>query len=155
MRIVLQRVSSASVTVDDKTIDKIDQGLLLLLGIAPGDAQPDIDWLLNKVLTLKVFEDETGKLKKSVQDAQGSLLIVSQFTLYGDVRKGTTPSWSGAAAPAEAEKIYQQFVDTARQRGIYIATGQFQAHMQVSLVNDGPLTLVIDSPKNLASSSNG
>lgn len=147
MRIVLQRVTQASVTVDNVTIGKINHGLVLLLGIASNDTQTDIDWLLNKALTLKVFEDETGKLKKSVQDVQGSLFIVSQFTLYGDVRKGTTPSWSGAAAPVEAEKIYQQFVDTARQRGIYIATGQFQAHMQVSLVNDGPLTLIIDSPQ--------
>lgn len=155
MRIVLQRVTQASVKVNQNIIGQIQHGLVLLLGIASNDTQQDIDWLLNKILSLKVFEDEAGKLKKSVQDVQGSLLIVSQFTLYGDVRKGTTPSWSGAATPAEAEKVYNQFIDTARTRGIYIATGQFQAHMVVSLVNDGPLTLIIDSPQNLASSSNG
>lgn len=147
MRLVIQRVSSASVTIDQQTISSIKSGLLVLVGIASQDTQADMQWLINKLLTLKVFEDDSSRLKLSVVDIQGELLVVSQFTLYGDVRKGTTPSWSNAAPPQIAEPLYDQFITLLkRSTSLNVDTGKFGATMQVDLVNDGPLTLIIDSP---------
>lgn len=149
MRLVVQRTSQAGVTVEGEVIGKTtDAGLLLLVGVAPDDDQNDIDWLVNKVLTLKLFEDDEGRLKRSIEDVKGQFLVVSQFTLYADVRKGTVPSWSDAAKPEVAEKLYGAFVRTLGEKtDLLVETGQFQAHMNVALINDGPLTIIIDSPR--------
>jgi D-tyrosyl-tRNA(Tyr) deacylase len=146
MRAVLQRVSRAKVTVGEEITGEIVAGWLLLLGIAPGDTQREVDWLAEKVANLRAFRDEAGKMNLSVQDVRGSVLIVSQFTLYGDCLKGRRPGFTAAAPPSIAEPLYESFIVALKALGIPVATGRFGADMQVELVNDGPVTFVIDVP---------
>jgi D-tyrosyl-tRNA(Tyr) deacylase len=145
MRLVVQRVKQARVEVDGAITGAIDLGLLVLLGISKTDTRRDADFLVDKVVGLRVFPDEAGKMNRSILEAGGSLLVVSQFTLYGDCRKGRRPSFDAAAGPEEAARLYEYFVDTARARGVPVETGVFQAMMQVHLVNDGPVTILCDS----------
>jgi D-aminoacyl-tRNA deacylase len=146
MRAVLQRVSRAKVTVDAEVAGQIGRGWLVLLGVAPGDGKKEIDWLADKVANLRAFADAEGKMNLSVQDVGGSVLVVSQFTLYGDCLRGRRPGFTGAAQPNVAEPLYEQFVVALKALGVPVATGRFAADMQVELVNDGPVTFVIDTP---------
>jgi D-tyrosyl-tRNA(Tyr) deacylase len=146
MRIVIQRVKQARVEVDGQVTGAIGSGLLVFLGIAKTDSEKEAEYLVEKVLGLRIFPDSDGKMNRNVQDTGGSLLVVSQFTLYGDCRKGRRPSFDLAADPREAVRLYEYFVNKARQRAIPVETGVFQASMQVHLVNDGPVTIVCDSP---------
>ena len=146
MRAVVQRVSSASVTVDEREVGRIGPGLCVLLGVRSGDREQDASWMAEKLVNMRIFEDENGKLNRSLLDAGGAMLIVSQFTLYGDCRKGRRPSFIDAALPEVANTLYEKFVECVRFRGIEVATGEFQTHMVVSLSNDGPVTLILDSP---------
>lgn len=145
LKVVVQRVSEASVTVDGKTIGAIDQGLMVLVGITEGDTEKDIEIIVNKLLNLRIFEDDSGKMNLSLLDVSGSILSVSQFTLYGDVRKGRRPSFSKAAPPALAEKLYDKFNHYINSQEVQVETGSFGAMMDVSLTNDGPVTFVIES----------
>ena len=145
MRAIIQRVSAAHVTVDEHVVGTIGPGVLLLLGVARADTEEDARWLLEKVLTLRIFENAEGKFDSSLLDTGGELLVVSQFTLLADTRKGRRPSFHDAALPAQAQPMYEHFVAHARARGVTVATGQFGAHMDVALTNDGPVTLVLDS----------
>jgi len=145
MRAVIQRVRQAKVTVDAEVTGAIGAGWLVLLGIAPGDSQKEIDWLAEKIANLRAFADDAGKMNRSVQDVNGSVLVVSQFTLYGECSKGRRPSFIGAAPPAIAEPLYEAFVVALKMLGVPVATGRFAADMQVELVNDGPVTFVLDS----------
>jgi D-tyrosyl-tRNA(Tyr) deacylase len=145
VRAVLQRVSSASVTVDGRPIGAIDRGLLVLLGVERGDGPSDRDYIVSKIRDVRIFADEAGKMNLSVGDAGGAVLVVSQFTLCGDVRKGRRPSFDGAAPPAEAKMLYDDAVRALRDAGLRVETGEFQAAMQVGLVNDGPVTILLDS----------
>jgi D-aminoacyl-tRNA deacylase len=147
MRAVVQRVRSARVEVDGAVIGAIDRGLLVYLGAGKGDEASDRVYVLGKVLGLRIFENDEGKMDKSVVDVGGALLVVSQFTLYGDVRKGRRPSFEGALPPEEAEREYDAFIAEARSAGIVVATGRFRASMQVHSVNDGPVTILIDSAR--------
>jgi D-aminoacyl-tRNA deacylase len=147
VRAVVQRVSRAKVTVEGKITGEISVGLLVLLGVARGDAGNDASYLAGKIAGLRVFEDENGKMNRSVVDAGGSVLAVSQFTLYGDVRKGKRPSFDDAAPPDEARRLYEFFVERIRALGLRCETGQFQAMMHVELVNEGPVTILLDSTK--------
>jgi len=147
MRAVIQRVTSAKVTVDDRQIGAIGEGLLVLLGVHKDDEQGDITWLADKIINLRIFEDEDGKMNHSLVDTGGSMLIVSQFTLLADCRKGRRPSWSEAAPPDKARKLYEEFIQAVADSGITTATGEFQAMMEVSLVNSGPVTILLDSHK--------
>jgi len=147
MRAVIQRVSSASVTVDSTITGEIEAGLLVLLGIHKDDTIQEIQWLSEKIINLRIFEDEQGKMNRSLIDTGGAMLVVSQFTLYGDCQKGRRPSYSSAAPPEKAKALYQQFIDTIKHKQIITASGTFQAHMNVELVNDGPVTLLLDSSK--------
>jgi D-aminoacyl-tRNA deacylase len=145
MRAVVQRVSRASVTVGTRITGAIERGLLVLLGAGAGDAAADLAYIVDKIVNLRIFPDDAGKMNRSVLDIAGSVLVVSQFTLYGDTRKGRRPGFD-AAAPAElARALYEHFVDAARRHGIRVETGVFQAHMAVSLTNDGPVTLILES----------
>lgn len=146
MRAVVQRVSSASVDVDGDRVGEIANGLLVLLGVAAGDAEREAQWMAEKIVSLRIFEDENGKMNLSLQDVEGSLLAVSQFTLLGDCRKGRRPSFVKAAPPGLAEDLYREFVRVVEGLGVPVATGRFQAHMSVSLVNDGPVTILVESP---------
>jgi len=145
MRAVLQRVTSAAVVVDDETIGEIKTGLLVLLGVADGDTEADLKYVLEKTVGLRIFADDQGKMNLSVKDVAGSLLVVSQFTLLADTKKGRRPGFNAAADPRVADDFYQQFVLLAKQLGIPTETGVFGADMQVSLCNDGPVTIVVDS----------
>jgi D-tyrosyl-tRNA(Tyr) deacylase len=145
MRACIQRVSSARVVVDGETVGEIGRGLVVLLGVAADDGEAELRWMVDKVVGLRVFEDADGKMNLALADVGGELLVVSQFTLLGDCRKGRRPSFIAAAPPEQAEPMYQQFVDAARQLGVRVATGRFRAHMQVELVNDGPVTILVDS----------
>jgi D-tyrosyl-tRNA(Tyr) deacylase len=145
MRAVVQRVSRAGVSVGGEVVGAIDRGLLVLLGVAPTDTGADARWLADKVAGLRIFNDADGKMNLSVQDVEGSVLVVSQFTLYGDCRKGRRPSFIGAAPPELAEPLYGAFVNAFRALGLPTATGRFGAMMQVELVNDGPVTLLIET----------
>ncbi|HEY3789919.1 MAG TPA: D-aminoacyl-tRNA deacylase [Urbifossiella sp.] len=145
MRAVLQRVRRAKVTVDSEITGEINAGWLVLLGIAPTDTAKEIDWLAEKIANLRAFTDDAGKMNLSVQDVNGSVLVVSQFTLYGDCSKGRRPSFIGAAPPAVAEPLYESFVVALKMLGIPAATGRFGADMQVELVNDGPVTFVLEA----------
>ncbi|MFN0103551.1 MAG: D-aminoacyl-tRNA deacylase [Bryobacteraceae bacterium] len=145
MRMLLQRVTSASVTVDGEVTGEIGEGLLLLLGIGAGDSEDHAVYLLEKTLNLRVFEDTQGKMNRTVQEIGGGLLIVSQFTLYADIRRGRRPGFDQAAPPEKARKLYDYFVNSAKTRMANIQTGLFQAHMTVKLVNDGPVTIFHDS----------
>ncbi len=145
MKAVVQRVKSARVTVDDTLIGEISQGLVVLLGVAKGDTPAEATSLLEKIVHLRIFEDDAGKMNRSLIDINGALLVVSQFTLLGDVRKGRRPSFTKAAPPGEAKALYELFIENARQMGIHTRTGEFQAMMDVSLVNSGPVTLLLDT----------
>jgi len=145
MRAVLQRVSEARVRVAGATVGEIGRGLLVLLGVGQGDAETDARYLAEKSAGLRIFEDEQGKMNLSLEEIGGEMLVVSQFTLFGDCRKGRRPGFSSAALPAEADRLYRFYVDCLRQRGVPVATGIFQAEMAVELVNDGPVTLLLDS----------
>ena len=145
MRAVIQRVSEARVTVGAEIVGQIGAGLCILLGVGKEDKESNAAMLADKIKNLRIFEDEQGKMNRSVVDLSGELLVVSQFTLYGDCRKGNRPSFSDAAPPADAERLYRYFTQCLRDSGLGVATGQFQAHMRVSVVNDGPVTLVLEN----------
>jgi D-tyrosyl-tRNA(Tyr) deacylase len=145
MRIVLQRVASARVDVNGHTVGSIGPGILALLGISRADCPEDADYLLDKLLHLRIFPDEERKMNRSIEDCHGSLLVVSQFTLYGDCRKGRRPSFDQAAPPEQAQALYEYFVAAARRGPVPVQTGVFQAMMEVHLVNDGPVTILLDS----------
>ncbi len=148
MRAVVQRVDWAKVKVAGKTVGAIGQGLLVLLGVKDGDGPPQARWLADKCLNLRIFEDETGKMNRSVRDLGGELLVVSQFTLYGDAGKGRRPSFGAAARPEISEPLYRFFVDTLTQESdLKVATGEFGAEMEVELCNHGPVTLIVESAK--------
>lgn len=147
MRAVLQRVTRASVTIEGEVVGEIKHGLVVLLGIARDDTREDADYLVPKIVALRIFDDAEGRMNVSVKDIGGGLLIVSQFTLYGDVRRGLRPSWSDAAAPEIAEPLYDYFVETTRKLLARVETGSFRKMMQVELVNDGPVTILLDSRK--------
>jgi D-tyrosyl-tRNA(Tyr) deacylase len=147
MRAVVQRVSSAQVTVDDRTTGAIGQGVVVLLGIAPEDGTREARWVADKVANLRIFNDEDGKMNRALLDVAGEALVVSQFTLYGDARKGRRPSFIRAAQGPEAELVYEEAVAALRDLGITCKTGEFGAMMKVSLVNDGPVTILLDSDK--------
>ena len=148
MRAVIQRVSRAKVEVEGRITGQIGKGLLVLLGVGQGDSPKEADYLLEKIINLRIFEDAGGKLNLSLLDIRGQLMVISQFTLYADCRKGRRPSFTDAAPPGEARKLYDYFVDAARTRGLKVATGIFQALMEVELVNLGPVTILLDSSKN-------
>jgi D-aminoacyl-tRNA deacylase len=145
VRVVIQRVSEARVSVGLEIMGAIGPGLCILLGIGRDDRERDADFLTDKIMKLRIFDDDQGKMNRSVTECGGELMVVSQFTLYADWRKGNRPSFSDAAAPELAERLYQYFVQRLRASNLRVATGRFQSHMQVSLVNDGPVTFVLDS----------
>lgn len=147
MRAIIQRVSQASVVVAEETVGAIDQGLMVLLGVAQGDTSKDAVYLADKTAGLRIFEDDDGKMNRSVEDIGGSILVISQFTLLGDCRKGRRPGFTDAAPPELADNLYEEYVNALRSRGITVATGVFRANMQVALVNDGPVTIMLDSRK--------
>jgi D-tyrosyl-tRNA(Tyr) deacylase len=147
MRAVLQRVNRASVTIDGQITGSIAQGLVLLLGIRAEDSMADLVWLAEKAVNLRIFADHQQKMNRSVADICGEVLIISQFTLYGDCRKGRRPGFSGAAPPQIAEPLYLRFVEQVRDKGLVVVTGTFGADMKIELVNDGPVTLLLDSEK--------
>ena len=145
MRAVVQRVKRANVTIDGQTVGNIEKGLVVLLGVASDDSKEDADYLVSKIVALRIFDDAEGRMNVSVKDAGGGLLVVSQFTLYGDVRRGLRPSWSDAAPPEIAEPWYDYFVESSRKLLGQVETGSFRKEMQIELVNDGPVTILIDS----------
>jgi D-tyrosyl-tRNA(Tyr) deacylase len=147
MRAVVQRVSRARVTVREEVTGKIDRGLLVLIGIGAADTEADADYLADKISGLRIFEDEHGKMNLSLSEIAGSVLAVSQFTLYGDVRRGRRPSFDAAAAPEKARMLYEYFVERIRAAGLRCETGRFQEMMRVELVNDGPVTILLDSSR--------
>ncbi len=147
MKTVIQRVKKSKVVVDGEVVGSIGHGLLVLLGVAGEDERADAGWLADKVSGLRIFEDEAGKMNRSLSDIGGEILVVSQFTLYGDCRKGRRPSFVRAAGPEKANELYEYFVSCLKNKGIRVQTGTFQAMMDVSLVNDGPVTLIVESPK--------
>ncbi len=147
MKAVIQRVLNASVKVDGTGVSSIDKGILVLLGVEKGDVKRDATWLAEKIANLRIFEDDAGKMNLSVRDISGEILAVSQFTLAGNCAKGRRPSFDSAAAPDEANRLYEFFIGESRNMGFSVATGVFQADMQVSLVNDGPVTFILESPK--------
>ncbi len=144
MKTVIQRVTSASVTVEGRIVGEIGRGILVLLGVEKGDAEARADWLAEKIVNLRIFEDEAGKMNMSLRDISGSLLLVSQFTLAGNCDKGRRPSFDSAAAPEEGRRLYEYFVEALKRLNAPVATGIFQADMQVSLVNDGPVTFILE-----------
>lgn len=150
MRVVLQRVKNASVQVDGEIISQIGPGLLILLGVQHGDTEEDARYLVEKTANLRIFEDEAGKMNLSVLDTGGEALVVSQFTLYADTRKGRRPSFTGAALPEEAKRLYEFFCRELAARGLAVSTGRFAATMEVALVNHGPVTIIIDSEQRRA-----
>lgn len=147
MRAVVQRVSSASVTVDSRVVGEIGRGFLVLLGVGQGDGPDDARYVASKVAALRVFDDDEGKMNRAIGEVGGAVLLVSQFTLYGDARKGRRPSFDKAAPPAEGEAFYNEVAALLEQEGIPVARGVFRALMQVALVNDGPVTILLDSGK--------
>ena len=147
MRAVVQRVDSASVSVDGEVSGEIGPGLLILLGVGRDDEEKDADYLADKIINLRIFSDEEGKMNRSLLESGGAMLAVSQFTLYGDTRKGRRPSFIEAAEPVKANALYEHFVARVRSLGVKVETGVFQAMMKVSLINDGPVTILLDSKK--------
>jgi D-tyrosyl-tRNA(Tyr) deacylase len=147
MRAIVQRVSRAKVTINERIMGEIGLGLLVLLGVGSGDTEADAVYLVEKISGLRVFDDSDGKMNLSVQDTGGSVLVVSQFTLYGDVRRGRRPSFDAAAPPTDARRLYEFFVERIRSTGLNCETGRFQEMMQVELVNEGPVTILLDSGK--------
>jgi D-aminoacyl-tRNA deacylase len=145
VRAVIQRVSRAEVRVAGESVGSIGHGLCVFLGIGKDDSQADVEQLAEKIKKLRILEDENGKMNLSLQDIREEVLVVSQFTLYGDCRKGNRPSFSNAAAPDQAEKLYEYFVGRLRDSGLTVATGQFKARMEVTLVNDGPVTFIVEN----------
>lgn len=145
MRAVVQRVREASVVVDGAVVGAIGHGLCVLLGVGTADADGDAERLSKKIVGLRIFEDDAGQMNRALADVGGGMLVVSQFTLYGDCRRGRRPSFTGAAPPAQAEALYERFVANARAEGVPVETGRFRTHMRVALVNDGPVTLLLDS----------
>lgn len=149
MRVILQRVSEARVEVGERVASSIERGLVALVGIARTDVRADADYLADKTVCLRIFPDDEGKMNRSLLDVGGSMLVVSQFTLYGDVRKGRRPGFDRAAAPELARTLYEYFIDSVRTRGVSVQSGVFQAAMAVHLVNDGPVTFILDSEKSV------
>jgi D-tyrosyl-tRNA(Tyr) deacylase len=147
MRAVVQRVLRAKVSVDGKTVGEIGRGMLVLLAVGMHDSESDADYLADKIVGLRIFDDEKGRMNVSAAQASAGVLVVSQFTLYGDVRRGKRPSFDAAATPEKARALYEYFVEGIRRAGLACETGQFQASMQVELVNDGPVTILLDSSK--------
>ena len=147
MRVVIQRVNRALVRVEGKIAGETGKGLLVLLGVGQGDTPKEADYLLEKIINLRIFEDTVGKMNLSLLDVGGELMVISQFTLYADCRKGRRPSFTDASPPEEAQKLYDYFVTAAKSRGLKVATGIFQALMEVELVNFGPVTIFLDSSK--------
>ncbi len=147
MRAVVQRVSQARVRVEDTVVGAIENGFLVLLGVTHDDTDRDAETLAEKIVGLRVFEDDDGKMNRALAETGGACLVVSQFTLYGDCRKGRRPSFVAAAGPEQAERLYETFVAAVRHRGIEVATGRFREQMAVELINDGPVTLLLDSGK--------
>jgi len=147
MRAVVQRVSQAQVQVNGEIVGQIEHGLVVLLGVAEGDSDSDVNYLVDKTINLRIFEDDDGKMNRSVQEVDGGVLAISQFTLLGDCRKGRRPSFVSAAAPEEANRLYERYVAGMREQGVAVETGVFRADMKVHLVNDGPVTLMLDSRK--------
>lgn len=145
MRACIQRVGEAQVTVNNEIAGQIGRGFAVLLGVGQDDGPADVAWLAEKIVGLRIFEDDAGKMNRSLGEIGGAMLVVSQFTLYGDVRRGRRPSFSGAAPPEIAERLYEEFVKAVRRAGIEVATGRFREHMLVSLTNDGPVTIWIDT----------
>ncbi len=145
MRAVVQRVSSGSVEVEGTIVGRIENGLVVLLGITYADTGAEADYLAEKIVNLRIFEDTAGKMNRSLIETGGAMLIISQFTLYGDCRKGRRPSFVAAARPEQAIPLYEQFIDSVRKKGVVVECGEFGAHMKVSLVNDGPVTLIVES----------
>lgn len=145
MKALLQRVDRASVTVGSNVTGSIGKGLCVFLGVVNGDTEKDIAWLADKIVNLRIFDDESGKMNRSVMDEKGEILVVSQFTLCGDCKRGRRPSWTDAADPVAANSMYEKFVREIESRGVITATGIFQALMKVDICNDGPVTLMIDS----------
>jgi D-tyrosyl-tRNA(Tyr) deacylase len=149
MRAVVQRVKRCSVEVDGKIVGSIGKGLLVLLGIKNDDSKRDIEYIKDKILNLRIFEDDRSKMNLSLKDVSSQIMIVSQFTLYGDCRKGRRPSFIKAASPETAQGIYIDFVEEIKSTGIYVQQGVFQAHMDISIVNEGPVTIILDSEKRI------
>jgi D-tyrosyl-tRNA(Tyr) deacylase len=147
MRVVIQRVTRASVKVADEIVGQIEKGLLVLLGVAQDDTEGDADYLADKIVGMRVFEDADEKMNLAVTEVGGAILVVSQFTLYGDMRRGRRPSFDAAARPEQARRLYEYFVEKIRAAGVRCETGKFQAMMEVELVNEGPVTILIDSRK--------
>ncbi len=145
MKALIQRVNQASVTVDGETIGAIGSGILILLGVTHDDDSKDVDFLVEKCVNLRIFEDENGKMNRSLLDVSGEILVISQFTLYGDASHGRRPSFTAAARPDVAIPLYEEFVDKCRKRAPKVATGKFGAEMQVELINDGPVTIMVES----------
>lgn len=145
MKAVLQRVTEATVNVGASTVGSIGTGLVVLLGISRSDTTRQVGQLLDKILYLRIFPDEAGKMNRTIREAAGSLLVISQFTLYADCKRGRRPSFDSAAPPDQAQTLYDYFVEAARQSPVPVATGEYRAHMQVSLVNDGPVTILLDT----------
>ena len=148
MRAVIQRVSRAQVRVEGQIVGEIGKGILLLLGVGKGDTKPQADSLLEKLVNLRIFEDEAGKMNLSLLDVGGALMVISQFTLYADCRKGRRPSFTDAGSPEEAKALYEYFIHQARSRGLIVASGIFQALMEVELINFGPVTILLDSSRD-------
>ncbi|MCC3865373.1 D-tyrosyl-tRNA(Tyr) deacylase [Terrisporobacter petrolearius] len=147
MRAVVQKVSSSKVTVDEEVVGQINQGLMVLLGVTHDDTSKDVDYMVDKITNLRIFEDAQGKMNLSLKDVNGEVLAVSQFTLYGDARRGRRPSFSDAARPEVANPLYEEFVQKVKNQGISVGTGKFGAHMMVDLTNDGPVTILLESRK--------
>jgi D-tyrosyl-tRNA(Tyr) deacylase len=145
MKAVIQRVKSAQVSVDGRISGKIGKGLLVLLGVGKGDGESDLSFLTSKIPELRIFEDDSGKFNLSLKEIDGEILVVSQFTLFGDCRKGRRPSFTEAEEPSTAKDLYEQFILKLKERGVPVQTGEFQAKMEVHLINDGPVTLLLDS----------
>jgi D-tyrosyl-tRNA(Tyr) deacylase len=147
MRAVIQRVKQARVRLEKKVIGEIEQGLLCFVGVGKGDQEADADYLAAKIPQLRIFEDAEGRFNRTLLDIKGAILVVSQFTLFGDCRRGRRPSFSDAAEPELARELYQRFIAKLKENGVPVAQGEFQAHMEVELVNDGPVTLLLESKK--------
>ena len=148
MRVVAQRVKKASVKVDNKIIGDISKGLLIFLGVGEEDNEKDLTYIVDKILGLRIFQDEFDKMNLSIKDIKGEILVISQFTLYGDVRKGKRPSFIKSAVPEIGNKFYKDFIAKIQESGIKVASGEFGAHMDIELINDGPVTILIDSKKD-------
>ncbi|TWT33527.1 D-tyrosyl-tRNA(Tyr) deacylase [Posidoniimonas corsicana] len=146
MKAVVQRVSSAAVVVERETVGAVDAGLMVLLGVGHGDDAAAVRWMADKLVGLRIFEDDDGKMNRSLLEVGGQMLVVSQFTLFGDCKKGRRPSFVDAAPPELAERLYEEFVAAVRAHGVTVGTGRFRTHMEVSLTNDGPVTLIVESP---------